>query len=38
MFLHARSLTLPHPLTGEPLKLEAPLPAELEGFLQKLRN
>ncbi|NWK76598.1 RluA family pseudouridine synthase [Aquitalea sp. LB_tupeE] len=38
MFLHARSLTLPHPLTGEPLKLEAPLPAELEGFLQKLRR
>ncbi|RQO78380.1 RNA pseudouridine synthase [Aquitalea sp. FJL05] len=38
MFLHARSLSLPHPLTGEPLKLEAPLPAELEGFLKKLRN
>lgn len=38
MFLHARSLTLPHPLTGEPLKLEAPLPAELEGFLKKLRS
>ncbi|WP_159878453.1 RluA family pseudouridine synthase [Aquitalea denitrificans] len=38
MFLHARSLTLPHPLTGEILKLEAPLPAELEGFLKKLRS
>ena len=37
MFLHARSLTLPHPLTGDPLKLEAPLPAELERFLATLR-
>ena len=32
MFLHAASLTLPHPLTGEPLSLAAPLPAELERF------
>ena len=38
MFLHARSLSLPHPLTGEPLKLEAPLPAELERFLKSLRS
>lgn len=38
MFLHARSLTLPHPLTGETLKLEAPLPAELENYLKKLRS
>lgn len=38
MFLHARSLTLPHPLTSEPLRLEAPLPAELERFLNTLRH
>ncbi len=34
MFLHAASLALPHPLTGEPLSLTAPLPAELERFRQ----
>jgi 23S rRNA pseudouridine955/2504/2580 synthase len=34
MFLHARSLTLPHPLTGEPLKLEAPLPASWKAFAE----
>lgn len=38
MFLHARSLTLPHPLTGAPLKLEAPLPPELDKFLKTLRQ
>lgn len=38
MFLHARSLTLPHPVTGEKLLLEAPLPAELERFLETLRQ
>jgi 23S rRNA pseudouridine955/2504/2580 synthase len=32
MFLHAASLEFTHPLTGETLKLEAPLPAELEAF------
>jgi 23S rRNA pseudouridine955/2504/2580 synthase len=35
MFLHAWQVSLPHPVTGEALKLEAPLPAELENFLQK---
>jgi 23S rRNA pseudouridine955/2504/2580 synthase len=34
MFLHAASLALRHPLTGEPLSLTAPLPAELERFRQ----
>ena len=34
MFLHAASLALPHPLTGEPLSLTAALPAELERFRQ----
>ncbi len=36
MFLHAWQVSLPHPVSGEALKLEAPLPAELENFLQKL--
>jgi 23S rRNA pseudouridine955/2504/2580 synthase len=36
MFLHAWSLTLPHPLTGEPLELKAPLPDELQRFLNSL--
>lgn len=38
MFLHARSLSLPHTLTGEPLTLEAPLPPELRDFLKTLRS
>lgn len=36
MFLHAANLVLPHPLTGEELKLHAPLPPELTRFLDKL--
>jgi 23S rRNA pseudouridine955/2504/2580 synthase len=36
MFLHAARLEMPHPLTGEPLKFEAPLPADLNAFLQSL--
>jgi 23S rRNA pseudouridine955/2504/2580 synthase len=36
MFLHAASLRLPHPLTGEAIELEAPLPPDLGGFLAKL--
>ena len=35
MFLHAGSLSLAHPLTGEPLRLEAPLPADLQRFRQQ---
>lgn len=38
MFLHAASMRLPHPLTGEKLRLEAPLPPELEKFLRKIGN
>lgn len=30
--LHARSLRLPHPQTGEPLELFAPLPADLQAL------
>lgn len=38
MFLHACRLQLAHPFTGEPLKLEAALPAPCESFLQQLRD
>ncbi len=38
MFLHARSLKLPHPLSDEPLDLSAPLPAELNRYLESLRR
>jgi len=36
MFLHAWKLSLPHPLTGAPLALEAPLPEELREALKAL--
>ena len=32
MFLHAASLTLRHPATGETLTIRSPLPADLEAF------
>ncbi|HET7754958.1 MAG TPA: RluA family pseudouridine synthase [Anaeromyxobacteraceae bacterium] len=35
MFLHAWRLELPHPITGRPLRLEAPLPPELLEALQR---
>lgn len=35
MFLHAASMRLPHPISGATLALTAPLPAELEKFLEK---
>ncbi|MEW6514737.1 MAG: RluA family pseudouridine synthase [Pseudomonadota bacterium] len=38
MFLHAASIRLPHPLSGEKLSLAAPLPPELEKFLKKIGN
>ncbi len=37
-FLHAAQLEFPHPKTGKVLQLEAPLPAELEAFLQSLEG
>jgi 23S rRNA-/tRNA-specific pseudouridylate synthase len=37
-FLHAAKLELTHPLTGKPLKLEAPLPPELNAFLDRLES
>ena len=36
MFLHAHRMVVHHPATGAPLTLKAPLPAELEGFLERL--
>lgn len=36
MFLHARRVSLPHPLSGEALVLEAPLPPALRSFLHHL--
>jgi len=35
MGLHALRLSLPHPVTGAPLRLEAPLPPELAEVLQR---
>ena len=36
MFLHASSLEITHPVTGECIKLNAPLPNDLKFFLQNL--
>jgi 23S rRNA pseudouridine955/2504/2580 synthase len=36
MFLHAWRLELPHPVTGAPLRLEAPLPPALEEVLSRM--
>ena len=36
MFLHAWQLTFEHPLTGERLALEAPMPASFEQMMQTL--
>jgi 23S rRNA pseudouridine955/2504/2580 synthase len=36
MFLHAAALTFTHPASGEPLRLSAPLAADLAQFLDRL--
>ena len=36
--LHARSLKLLHPISGKPLCIEAPLPADIEAVLELLRQ
>jgi 23S rRNA pseudouridine1911/1915/1917 synthase len=36
-FLHAEHLALGHPVTGEPLSFDAPLPDDLAGVLARLR-
>ena len=38
MFLHSAKLALAHPISGEALTLESPLPAELEAFVAKLNK
>lgn len=37
MFLHAASVTLAHPVSGEPLHIESPLAHDCESFLRGLR-
>jgi 23S rRNA pseudouridine1911/1915/1917 synthase len=37
-FLHAARLEFTHPVTGKPLQVEAPLPEELEKFLERLET
>jgi 23S rRNA pseudouridine955/2504/2580 synthase len=36
MFLHAAKLSFAHPVSGDPLVLDAPLPPELDRFLKTL--
>ncbi|WP_118180724.1 RluA family pseudouridine synthase [Paraburkholderia phosphatilytica] len=38
MFLHAYRLKLTHPVTGEPLQFDAPLPAECQRFIDQLNS
>ena len=38
MFLHASQTGITHPDSGQPLRFEAPLPAELEEFLAQLNQ
>jgi 23S rRNA pseudouridine955/2504/2580 synthase len=38
LFLHAASLVLAHPASGRRLRIEAPLPPELEVVLQRLQT
>jgi 23S rRNA pseudouridine1911/1915/1917 synthase len=37
LMLHAHRLALPHPLTGEPLAVESPLPGDFASLLARLR-
>ena len=36
MFLHACKLTVRHPITGDPVTFEAPLPSDLAAFVERL--
>jgi 23S rRNA pseudouridine955/2504/2580 synthase len=38
MFLHAWRLTLPHPISGEKMELEAPVPDELQHYMDSLEQ
>ena len=35
--LHASELSLPHPVSGETLRFESPLPADIAGLLSTFR-
>lgn len=37
-FLHAQRITFPHPVTGETIVIEAPMPPAFSGVLQKIRK
>ena len=37
-FLHAYALRFDHPLTGNRIEVESPLPAELDGALARARD
>jgi 23S rRNA pseudouridine1911/1915/1917 synthase len=37
-FLHANRLSFPHPLSGEPVEAESPLPEELQAALARLAS
>jgi 23S rRNA pseudouridine1911/1915/1917 synthase len=37
-FLHAARLAFPHPITGERVETESPLPPELEAALERVRS
>jgi 23S rRNA pseudouridine955/2504/2580 synthase len=37
MFLHARSLAFAHPISGEPVRIESPLPRDLDEFWKGAR-
>jgi len=38
MFLHAHTLDIPHPVSGETLRLEAPLPADCARLISALEK
>jgi 23S rRNA pseudouridine1911/1915/1917 synthase len=38
LMLHASRLALPHPLTGQPLVIESPLPEDFAALLDRLRR
>ncbi len=37
-FLHAAHLAFTHPQTGKPMRIDSPLPPELQGFLEAVRQ
>jgi 23S rRNA pseudouridine1911/1915/1917 synthase len=37
-FLHAARLAFPHPMTGEAVEVESPLPADLKAALEQARS